>query len=273
MAAAGTIGRAVLVGALIGCAQRPDHPAREKNAGTIPAAESLGTPLLGRFAGVLPCADCSGIHMELRLYAEQPSAHPVRYESSETYLGTPHGDRSVQQAGRWTILRGSGSDPDATVYQLDYDRPGAQRNFLRVGNIELRLLDRNQDEIASPPVHSLFRVPSDTSMEALTLLERDSSRVVDVARGQTIIVRLSSNRSTGYRWTMVPSTAGLLTVLREPVYTPRDSSVGGVGRVGVEAWSFLAGQSGRYQLRLEYRRPWEPHAVPAKSLTYTIAVR
>ena len=110
-------------------------------------------------------------------------------------------------------------------------------------------------------------------MKAITLVERDSGRVVDVDRGQTIIVRLSSNRSTGYRWIMGPATAEGLTALGEPVYTPRDAPKGAVGREGVEAWSFLASQSGRYQLRLEFRRPWEPHAAPAKSLTYTITVR
>jgi copper homeostasis protein (lipoprotein) len=138
------IAPAALVAALIGCAQRTDRPARER--------------LLGSFAGVLPCADCSGIHTELRLYAEQPSTHPPRYQTTETYRGTRDGERTVQRSGHWTVLRGSANDPDATVYQLDYDRPEAQQNFLRVGDAELRLLDRNQEEIASSPVHSLFRV-------------------------------------------------------------------------------------------------------------------
>jgi len=35
---------------------------------------------IGTFAGVLPCADCSGILTELRLYTEQPSGQPTRYE-------------------------------------------------------------------------------------------------------------------------------------------------------------------------------------------------
>ena len=40
-----------------------------------------------------------------------------------------------------------------------------------------------------------------------------------------------------------------------------------------EAWLFVATQSGRQELRFEYRRPWEREAAAAKVLGYTIAVR
>jgi predicted secreted protein len=229
-----------------------------------PAADSRSVSLLGRFVGVLPCADCTGIRTDLRLYAEQPSGRPTQYESTETYLGTTAGDRTVARAGRWTILRGSAVDPDATVYQLDFDRPAVRRNFLRVGDAELRLLDREEREIASAAPHSLRR-----ETEPLALVERDAGRLVDVANGQTIVIRLGSNRSTGYRWTLVSPSDGALRAIGEPTYTPG----GSVGAGGVETWSFLAAQRGRQELRFEYRRPWEAAAAPAKSLTYEIAVR
>jgi hypothetical protein len=47
------------------------------------------------------------------------------------------------------VLRGSASDSNATVYQLDYDQPKTARNFLRVSADELRLLDRYQNAIAA----------------------------------------------------------------------------------------------------------------------------
>src|SRR5215467_2531982 len=71
---------------------------------------------IGTFAGVMPCADCSGILTELRLYTEQPSGRPARYELTETYL-------------------------DAIVVQLDLGRIDARKNFVRVGEDELRLID------------------------------------------------------------------------------------------------------------------------------------
>jgi len=271
--AARIIAVTALAGALIGCRPRADPPPSDTTPANVSLADSLSAPLLGRFIGVLPCADCAGIHTELRLYAEQPSGRPTRYEVTETYLATRDGDRTVQRTGRWTIMRGSTSDPDATIYQLDYDRPDTRRNFLRVGDSELRLLDRDQREIASTAPHSLHRVPNEPSMDTVTLAESDSGRVVQVARGQTVVIRLNSNRSTGYRWTLVPSSAGVLTALGEPVYTPANAPSGAVGGGGVEAWSFLASQSGRQELRFEYRRPWERDAAAARVLRHTIAVR
>ena len=66
-------------------------------------------------------------------------------------------DRVFEKTGRWALLRGSANDPNATVYQLDFDRPDTQRDFLKVGDDELRLLDRRQHEIPSPAPHSLWR--------------------------------------------------------------------------------------------------------------------
>jgi len=273
MGAARVIAIVGLGGAVIACGQRPDPRAQDDTPGTTAAADSLGAPLLGRFVGVLPCADCPGIRTELRLYAEQPSGRPVRYEATQTYLATRDGDRTVQRTGRWAIMRGSATDPDATIYQLDVDRPDARQNFLRVGDAELRLLDRDQREIAPTAPHSLHRMPNEQSMDTVTLAETDSGRVVQVAWGQPVVIRLSSNRSTGYRWTLKPATAGVLTSLGEPAYTRAAESSGTVGSGGVEAWSFTASQRGQQELRFEYRRPWEATTPPAKALTYRITVR
>ena len=110
------------------------------------------------FVGVLHCADCAGIRNELTLYTEQPSGKPTKYQLTETYLGTREGDRAFSHEGKWTVLRGSATDPDATVYQLEYDNSARTRNFRKVNDDELRLLDLEQREIPSPAPHSLHRV-------------------------------------------------------------------------------------------------------------------
>ena len=252
---------AALAGTMAACAPRADQP-----AGKAPAA-----PLLGRFVGVLPCADCSGIATDLRLYAEQPSGKPASYESNETYLGTRDGDRSFQRSGRWTIMRGSAADRDATIYQTAFDRPGELRNFLRVSDTELRLLDRDQREIKTPAPLSLHRVLEGPQREPVTLAESDSGRVTQVAPGQIVIIRLSSNRTTGYSWTLATPSGDLLTALGEPVYVPAGAPAGAVGSGGVEVWSFVPRQNGRQDLRFEYRRPWEKGVAPAKVLSYSLS--
>ena len=178
------VAASIAVSSLIGCTA-PDDSRAQVDSALAPAT----------FAGDMPCADCAGIRTELKLYAEQPSGHPVRYELTQTYLGTRDGDRSVASTGRWTILRGSASDRNATVYQLDYDRPGRAQNFLKVGDDELRLLDRDQNEIASAAPHSLHRVAKEPSVSAVTLTESDAGRAIDLNRGERIIIRLKSNRT------------------------------------------------------------------------------
>ncbi len=49
---------------------------------------------------------------------------------------------TAHPTGDWTTLRGDATDPDATVYQLNPDKPEGRRAFLRVGQDEaLRILD------------------------------------------------------------------------------------------------------------------------------------
>lgn len=91
------------------------------------------------FEGVLPCADCPGLKTELVLTPKGEGWAEGTYRLTETYL-----ERSgpMVTTGQWTTLRGDAVDPDATVYQLDPDKPQGSRLFLRVGQDEaVRILD------------------------------------------------------------------------------------------------------------------------------------
>jgi uncharacterized lipoprotein NlpE involved in copper resistance len=133
------------------------RPSPEMDAAGRPGSTADNITLVGRYAGTLPCADCSGIQTELVLYRRGPHGDPVRYELRETYLGTRDGDRGFTSRGEWRILRGSASDPDATVYQLVTDRPGEFSNWLWVSERELRKLDASQGDIRSTLNYTLRR--------------------------------------------------------------------------------------------------------------------
>jgi len=109
------------------------------------------------FRGAFPCVRGGGIDAELRLYRLLPSSRPVRYELIERYTGAHDENLVTRRSGRWAVLRRSAADTDATIYQLDYDRPENRRDFLKVGTNELRLLDGEQREIPSLAPHSLYR--------------------------------------------------------------------------------------------------------------------
>lgn len=107
---------------------------------TACAAPRTEEPMVLRFAGDLPCADCPGVRTDLTLTRKAPGWAKGTYVLSETYL--ERGGPRVT-TGDWTTLRGDDADPDATVYQLDPDHPDRARHFLRVGDDKaLKALDR-----------------------------------------------------------------------------------------------------------------------------------
>jgi inhibitor of cysteine peptidase len=92
--------------------------------------------------------------------------------------------------------------------------------------------------------------------------------------GQTLLITLPSNATTGYSWTL---SGGRIDVLApgspfgEEITDPHAAGMVGVG--GVTSWRFLAAQPGTATLTFRYGRAWEPDARPAETATYAIAVR
>ncbi|HTQ72803.1 MAG TPA: protease inhibitor I42 family protein [Burkholderiales bacterium] len=232
-------------------------------AAALAGCVTITSSSLGTFAGVMPCADCAGILTELRLYAEQ--GRPTRFELTETYLGSRDGDRSIGTAGQWGTLRGSADDSGATVVQLDLGSVSTHRNFLKVGEDELRRIDANLREIPSAVPHSLHRV---SELPAVTLLETDSGRTVEVEPGQRVFVVLAANRATGFGWSIESSGTGLLTTLGAPIYARGTA----LGSEGTEMWFFGATLKGRQELRFQYRRPFEPGVPAVKTVSFTVVV-
>jgi predicted secreted protein len=242
----------------------PSAPAASSEAPA--AARADGT--IRRYAGILPCADCPGLHTDLRLFSEAGSDQATRYELSETYIGTPDGGgRTFEHSGRWGVLRGTPEDPDATVYQLDIGEPERARNFLRVGDDELRALDRQQNEIDSPFPLVLHRLSANADA-FVRLTEQETSARFRVEPGQTVIVRLESNRTTGYRWNVTSPESAVLSRLGDAFYTPPQQ--GAVGAGGTESWWFRVVSPGAERLVLEYRRQFESGVPAARTVTYDV---
>jgi|SRR5882672_267868 len=234
-------------------------------AAALAGCVTIAPSSIGTFTGVLPCADCAGILSELHLYTEQ--GRPRNYELMETFMGTRDGDRSIGTAGRWTTLRGSAADPDATVIQIDLGRIDALRNFRRIGDNELRLLDRKLNDIVSPAPRSLYRV---SELPPATLVETDSGRTIEVERGQRVYVVLAGNRTTGYDWALDASGADVLASLGGPIFA-QTADLAGSG--GTAIWFFAAARSGKQDLRFHYRRPFGESSLAVKSVTFSVAVR
>ena len=99
-----------------------------------------------------------------------------------------------------------------------------------------------------------------------------SGKEVTLAAGGTLTVTLESNITTGYSWNE-NANIGDKTVLQQTdhKYQPPATPIPGAG--GKEVWTFKALKAGNSTISMEYRRPFEPNAAPAKTFTLTVVVQ
>jgi inhibitor of cysteine peptidase len=85
--------------------------------------------------------------------------------------------------------------------------------------------------------------------------------------GDTFLIELDSNPSTGYRWTIAnrKEIQKCLQLKKEQAFPASQSQAAqnSVGASGKQQWQFLAKCSANIQIRFEYRRSWDPASVPA----------
>lgn len=123
--------------------------ARTKPAATVSGGPVIstdtGAPPVNRvvYQGLLPCKNCKGIQTELTLNINPNSARQL-YQLKQTFLGTSRGDRTFTRQGTYITLRGTATDNEAMIVQLDPNKPRDLRNYLRINDDTLRLLDRQK---------------------------------------------------------------------------------------------------------------------------------
>nr|WP_239482073.1 protease inhibitor I42 family protein [Pseudomonas insulae] len=107
----------------------------------------------------------------------------------------------------------------------------------------------------------------------VTLEEDQQSRCpLQLQSGQTLVLSLPSNPTTGFRWTVTDAAPQVLRSLGPEVYSnPEDAGM--VGGAGVSTWRFLANIPGEGHLVLAYQRPWETDVAPEKRFDCQISVK
>lgn len=115
---------------------------------------------------------------------------------------------------------------------------------------------------ASAPASSAERV----------LSAADNAAPVVLSVGETVVVQVEANPSTGYGWIVdQAATAGTLEQTGEPSMAL--SNPGAVGGGGTQTWRFRAVAKGQGELRMDYRRAWEKDVPPVRNLSWKIEVR
>lgn len=91
-------------------------------------------------------------------------------------------------------------------------------------------------------------------------------------RGQTLILSLPSNPTTGYRWVVTDDAAPQLESLGPEVYSnPKVETL--IGADGQSTWRFKAATEGDATLRLAYKRPWESDSPPSQSVECALRIQ
>lgn len=108
--------------------------------------------------------------------------------------------------------------------------------------------------------------------QTISLDEQQSSRCpLELVRGQSVLITLRSNPTTGFRWQVQDAAPGVLRSLGPEVYSnPEDSGL--VGSAGQSSWRFEATNPGGGRLLLVYRQPWEPNVAPAQTFECQVTV-
>lgn len=111
----------------------------------------LGATVPGTYTGMLPCADCTGIETTITFNQDRS------YSMKNMYMGTPNGNQTYTQTGRYEITTGAPFDAGATVIIIDPDRPTTRTSYWVENSSEIQQLDMNKNKIPEPPNMTLTK--------------------------------------------------------------------------------------------------------------------
>jgi inhibitor of cysteine peptidase len=103
---------------------------------------------------------------------------------------------------------------------------------------------------------------------------QDNGKRIEVEKGQTLVVTLESNPTTGYSWEVIEGEGTVLQQKGEVEFQP--SNAGDqqlVGAGGTETFRFEAAGTGEVTLKLIYHRSWEKGVEPLQTFSMQVTVR
>ena len=97
-----------------------------------------------------------------------------------------------------------------------------------------------------------------------------SGKQVELSVGQSLVVTLESNATTGYSWALAQNSDGsVLSKTGNKYIAPQTTLVGAPGK---EEWTFKALKKGTSTISMGYSRPWES-TPPVQTFDLTVVVK
>ncbi|HEY1951077.1 MAG TPA: protease inhibitor I42 family protein [Bryobacteraceae bacterium] len=102
--------------------------------------------------------------------------------------------------------------------------------------------------------------------------ESFDGRKIELHVGETLLVKLPENASTGYRWLIPPESARKLEKILSEEEQPVPGPGNLIGRLGLRNFYFQVLKPGKVELELYYQRPWETAKPPARKFRLHIRI-
>ncbi len=112
-----------------------------------------------------------------------------------------------------------------------------------------------------------------TSKEVSVVASASGSQV-ELRKGQTLVITLESNPTTGYQWEVIENEESVM--LQKGKAEFKSSNTGNhpsSGKSGTETFRFDAQSLGNGTLKMVYHRSWEKEVEPLKTFTLQVKVR
>ena len=100
--------------------------------------------------------------------------------------------------------------------------------------------------------------------------DTDNASQVPLEVGQTLVLSLDSNPTTGYQWEITELDEAILKQTGHEYEADQPVLIGSGGK---EVWRFQAQSSGSTTLSLGYKRSWEERIEPIQTYSVEVAVR
>lgn len=104
--------------------------------------------------------------------------------------------------------------------------------------------------------------------EIIEVGESANGQGIELRLHQTLRVTLPEIRTAGFRWNLRALRKRVCSLVKEDLEPP----AGATGGAGKHHWEFRADEVGTAEILIEYSRPWERAAAPARSFLISVRV-
>ena len=113
------------------------------------------------------------------------------------------------------------------------------------------------------------QVPGENS-KTISIGAGDAGNTITLNQGESLVVTLDGNPTTGYNWLMQTMDPAILKQVGEPVFTPDSNQTGASGKI---AMTFQAVKTGQAKLELSYMRSFEKETAPLNTFEVMVVVK